>query len=740
MIPRTMRPIVVILAIYWGVAAAALSASSSAVTGNAETLMAGAAQVDITPQELPVIVSGYFFERTSATIRDRLYARALVLDDGASRIAICVVDTLFMPRDLLDEVKRVTSRSTGIGLENILISATHTHSAPSVAGALGTGVDEGYRKFLPPKIVEAIQQANDRLEPARVGWTVTDAPDHTHCRRWILRPDKIRQDVFGQSSVRADMHPGYQNPDFIGPTSPADTELSLLAVQSRRGRPMAVLANYSMHYFGSSDVSADYFGRFAEKFAELIGAANGDPPFVAAMSQGTSGDLHWYDYSRPRESVSMEAYSESLARLASKAYEGIVYREACSLGMLERKLTLQRRTPDEARLSWARGLVEKMEGRKPKTRPEVYAREQVSLHEDPVRELKLQVIRIGELGITAIPCEVYGITGLKIKAQSPVRHTFNIELANGSEGYIPPPEQHLLGGYTTWPARSAALETGAEPRIVEALLAMLEEVSDAKRRPLQAILSPYDKAVLKSEPLAYWPLDEIQGSRAADLTSQGNHASYEGPVALYLPGPVKLTNAEIKGLSRSAHFAGGRVKARLPKLGRRFSVELWMWNGLPADARPFTGFFFSRAFGGRSSSCVDRLGIGGTFNDSAAKGKLIFCPAKPEENMVAGTSEIPLRTWSHVVLVREDARLRVYLNGNKTPEINTDVQGGQELAGDGVMIGGCDDSKLAFEGRIAKAALFDRSLSPGEIARHYRAGVGHRVAVQLQQKQAKAED
>ena len=186
--------------------------------------------------------------------------------------------------------------------------------------------------------------------------------------------------------------------------------------------------------------------------------------------------------------------------------------------------------------------------------------------------------------------------------------------------------------------------------------------------------------------------------------------------------------------------AGGRVKARLPKLGRRFSVELWMWNGLPADARPFTGFFFSRAFGGRSSSCVDRLGIGGTFNDSAAKGKLIFCPAKPEENMVAGTSEIPLRTWSHVVLVREDARLRVYLNGNKTPEINTDVQGGQELAGDGVMIGGCDDSKLAFEGRIAKAALFDRSLSPGEIARHYRAGVGHRVAVQLQQKQAKAED
>ena len=102
----------------------------------------------------------------------------------------------------------------------------------------------------------------------------------------------------------------------------------------------------------------------------------------------------------------------------------------------------------------------------------------------PHEELILQAIRIGDLAITAIPNEVYGITGLKLKAQSPFKTTFNMELANGAAGYIPPPEQHYLGGYTTWPARTAGLEPDAEPKIVEALLGLLEDLSGQKRKAL----------------------------------------------------------------------------------------------------------------------------------------------------------------------------------------------------------------------------------------------------------------
>jgi hypothetical protein len=90
--------------------------------------------------------------------------------------------------------------------------------------------------------------------------------------------------------------------------------------------------------------------------------------------------------------------------------------------------------------------------------------------------LKLQAIRIGDLGIGTIPNEVYSSTGLAIKKESPLETTFTIELANGAEGYIPPPEQHKLGGYTAWRARTSSLEVNAEPKIRKTVLELLREV------------------------------------------------------------------------------------------------------------------------------------------------------------------------------------------------------------------------------------------------------------------------
>ena len=95
--------------------------------------------------------------------------------------------------------------------------------------------------------------------------------------------------------------------------------------------------------------------------------------------------------------------------------------------------------------------------------------------------MKLQAIRIGDLGIAAIPNEVFALTGLKIKAMSPLPMTFTMELANGSEGYIPPPEQHKLGGYETWRARSSYLEVDASNRISAALSDLLTQVTPPRR-------------------------------------------------------------------------------------------------------------------------------------------------------------------------------------------------------------------------------------------------------------------
>jgi hypothetical protein len=90
--------------------------------------------------------------------------------------------------------------------------------------------------------------------------------------------------------------------------------------------------------------------------------------------------------------------------------------------------------------------------------------------------LKLQAVRIGDLAVAAIPCEPFAETGLAIKRDSPHPATFTISPANGYGGYLPPPEQHALGGYETWPARGSFLETEAEPKIRAEVLRLLQAV------------------------------------------------------------------------------------------------------------------------------------------------------------------------------------------------------------------------------------------------------------------------
>ena len=514
------------------------------------------------------------------------------------------------------------------------------------------------------------------------------------------------------------MHPGYENPDAITPAGPVDPGLTVLSVQSRTGRPIAVLANYSMHYFGAEPISADYFGRFAAALAKRIGAQAVDPPFVGIMSQGTSGDQMWMDYGQPKKDSGIDAYAGAVAQFAQEAYHAIHYRDWVSLSMAETRLVLGRRVPDALRLAWARDIVGRMAGREiPSNLQEVYAKEAIYLHDDPRRELKLQAIRIGELGIAAIPNEVFAITGLKIKAQSPFETTMNIELANGSEGYIPPPEQHALGGYTTWPARTAGLEVQAEPRIVEGVLGLLEKVADKPRRTAKAIDGPYAQAVIASRPMAFWRLDELQGPTAYDATGNGKQAIYQGRAAFYLPGANLTGLSTANYVNRALYLAGGRLNSQFESPGKNHSVELWFWSGLPADAKLMTNHLIDV----RCKGVTERVGI--TATDVAAQ-RLFFSQEKSRENIVAGKSAIAPRSWHHVALVRESNRVTVYLDGNSEPEINIEVHFPADARLESLAIGGQSDDLTHFEGKIDEVAIYDRSLSSREVAEHVHAAGG----------------
>ncbi len=667
------------------------------------------------PKRWPVLVSGGFLEKRANGPAGTLHARCLVLDDGVTKVALSVVDTLMMTREFCDEAKELASKATGIPATHILISAVHTHSAPSVMGALGTGVQEDYVPVLRDGIVRGIGLAAKNLSPARVGWTVAEAGRWTNCRRWILRPDRIGTDPFGQRNIRAMMHAGYRSPNHVGPAGPIDPDLTLLAVQSPDGRPIAVLANFSMHYFGAGAVSSDYFGIFCAKLAAMLGAENIEPPFVALMSQGTAGDLHWMDYSQPRKNINIHQYSEAVARIAAEACKNIEYRDWAPIAACERRLKLDRRAPDEHRLTWAREIIAKMQGPVPKNQREVYAKEAIYLHEEPTRELKLQAIRVGQLGITAIPNEVFGITGLKLKAQSPLVPTMNISLANGAEGYIPPPEQHTLGGYTTWPARTAGLEIQAEPKIVETVLQCLEVVSGKPRRKLVVTNGPYAEAVLASRPLTYWRMEDMTGPTAADAVG-ACPATYEDFIAFHLEGPQSPAFSGQNAINRCPHFAGGRMKAGARGLGSTYTVEFWFWNGLPSDAREVTGYLFSRGANGDKEARGDHLGIGG---GKDAPNKLIFYNGNVANELLAGTTEITLRTWHHVALVRDGKKVATYIDGK--PEFSGEAAVTVPEGCEAVFIAGRCDNIANLAGKLDEVAIFPRALSADEVAKHHAA-------------------
>ena len=673
---------------------------------NAGPLRAGVASVDVSPTKFPVIVNGGFLADKADKVLDRLYARTVVLDDGSQPIAITVVDSCMMPRDMLDKAKADAARSTGIAVERMLISATHTHTAPSTMGTLGTPPDPDYVAMLPGLITESIVKAHRNLQPAKIGWKVVEDFDHTHTRRWIRRPDKMIKDPFGVVNVRANMHPGYLNPDVIGPSGPVDPALSLISIQSDSGKPLAVFANYSMHYFGTRPVSADYFGMFSAKIAQKLGAKDGDG-FVGIMSQGTSGDQHWMDYGKAKTDITIQAYAEELAKRAFEALGQVKYQSEVPIAMAQATLKLTRRLPDAKRLEWAHDIKAKMTKPVPKDVGEVYACEAIELDANPNRELILQAVSIGELALTAIPNEVYAITGLKLKAMSPFKTTVNIELANGAEGYIPPPEQHKLGGYTTWPARTAALEVTAEPKIVETLLTLLEKVAGKPRREMHPGQGEYARKVLEMKPLAYWNMNEIAGEKVSDVTGHDHHGHFEDGVALYLNGPHSKGLADSGHVNRSAHFAGGRMKASVGVSGSNQSVSLWFWNGMPTDARPISGHLFETPAG-------DTIAIGGVGN---SPGKLIV--GQGDQAMLVGKSQISNRSWNHLAFVRQGGKVMVYLNGQLEVEgeLNATVAQATEKA---IYIGGRENGQTSFEGKLDEVAIFDRVLTAQEVSQQFQ--------------------
>lgn len=670
-------------------------------------LRAGAAIVDITPQQLPVLVNGGMLSRSANEIKTHVNARAVVVDDGKERLGIVVVDSCMLPKFLLDEAKKLAATKTELKADRILISATHTHTAPSSFGCLGTDPDPAYVPFLRQRLVEALVEAERKLEPARVGWGVAKAEQFTALRRWVRRPDRLADDPFGNPTVRANMHAATQPDDVTGQSGPEDPDLSMIVFQATDGTPIAALANFSMHYFSDKAISADYFGLFCDGLQRYVQQRHPKSEMVGIMSHGCSGDVWRRDYMtwKSGENPTIEGYTQGLLEVAKQVYESVEFEENATLAMAESRIPMKYRVPNQQLLDWSQRIVDAMESDAPKDRLEVYAREQILLDQMQSTEIVLQAIRLGDIAIASTPNETYALTGLKVKAQSPFPKTMVIELANGADGYIPPPEQHLLGGYNTWAARSAGLEVTAEPRIVATAVNLLETVTQKPRRQPRETTGKAANQLLAANPVAYYRFAETEAPVLIDQSGNHHDGVYEPGVCFYLPGPATAEHQYTSDgdVNRCAHFAGGRARTRLASLTDSYCISMAFWNGMPNQARATTGWLLSNDYPHAISQNGEHLGISGSGADSTP-GRLMLQQGTSEP--VLGKTEIPRWKWNHLLLVRDGKRLRVYLNKNPKPEIDVAIEpsGNREVAT--YFIGGRSDNQSNFEGRIDEVAFF----------------------------------
>ena len=452
------------------------------------TFRAGASTANITPPLGSGLVGNFGIPPPANYVHDELHARSLVLDDGTTKLVFVVVDNVGIIREVFDEAKRLIVEETKIPTAQILISSDHTHSASSASGIgeirggwnAGRPLDD-YQRFLVRRIADGVRIAVNNLEPARIGWGSGNVPQHLFNRRWKMKNPVVNP--FGDMD-QVLMNPGIKNPELLEPAGSTDPQVSFISVQSLKGRPIGILANYSLHYVGGvpkDHISADYFAVFVDRIQELLKADRQDPPFVGIMSNGTSGDVNNINFRGPAEKhepyAKMRIVANDVAHEVLRVYQTIQHKDWVPLGAAQSELNLKVRRPSSEMIAYAQKVLAKPDTETPVHRLEkTYAERTMQMNGWPENiDVLMQTFRIGELGVAAVPFEVFTEIGLEIKAKSPFKSSFTIELANGSYGYLPTPEQHQLGGYETWLGTNK-VEKEASRKIVTEILKLFNQV------------------------------------------------------------------------------------------------------------------------------------------------------------------------------------------------------------------------------------------------------------------------
>ena len=237
-----------------------------ALTGQAQTtkpgpLRVGAAKVDVTPaeSELPKQYLG---------ILDRVYSRAIVIDNGSTSAALVTVDVIYLPDPMWKRLSERISAELSIAAKNIVLAGTGTHSVPMGRGVQGPGATMEMGPAYEDKIVVSVKLAKQRLQPARVSYGT--GVSYLNVQRDIIDPKT---------------HRWWEGANYGGTS---DKTVAVVKFVSLSGEPIAVYYNYAIFNVitGTLDlVSGDITGAACRYIEEAF-----DDKVVAVFSLGAHGD------------------------------------------------------------------------------------------------------------------------------------------------------------------------------------------------------------------------------------------------------------------------------------------------------------------------------------------------------------------------------------------------------------------------------------------------------------------
>ena len=405
-------------------------------------LKGGTAKVDITPP-IGAWLSGYGSrDKPSEGILDPLYAKALVLDDGQSKIAIVSADLLWLPLEMTNEIRRQVQDKIGIPQENIMICGTHTHFAPKIdriakdwPDAAVAEIDESYVQVLKKKIFDSIILADKGIKEVKLGVGKGEMTEIVYNRR-TKKPDGTVAMTFNLPAASPDLTFG-----------PIDSELCLLRIDDSDGSLVAAVVNYACHPVSGDPIrekfyyiSADYPAYTAQVVEQAEG---GNCIFLL----GTAGNMN------PVRINMKNPRMQTGKALGGAALRHIQFTQPCSnvkISTLKQPviLPLKKDLPPERKLSVGKDAE--------------------------TQNTEVQVLRIGDVYIVGLPGEVLVEIGLEIKAKAGIENLFVVSLANDAVGYVCPRAAYKEGGYE--PGAGTNLTPGAGEIVTERALQLIEKL------------------------------------------------------------------------------------------------------------------------------------------------------------------------------------------------------------------------------------------------------------------------